>query len=234
MRTGTAAAKHRLMELTTSPHPTSATDATERTSRARVGVGAVGAVSLGGLCGLAWASGLRGFMAQVTTESSNVTWTGTFAFILVPGLVAGSLLGWAGHLRQTSLSSRGRWLVLSPFVLSVSLLADLLRTGTALQGGIGGGTLGVPALGVIGGYALAGRRGWARVVCGLLAVSVVPIWAQTATEVGGETLGLTTATGLWVALYYWTFLAILMVGCAVPLQIGRAGTRQASLAGVRP
>ncbi|WP_404382936.1 hypothetical protein LL946_17405 [Knoellia locipacati] len=219
------------MELITSARPTSAPDGD---ARARVGVNAVGSVALGGLCGLAWACGLRGFMAQVTTEPSNVTWTGTFVFILVPGLVTGLLLGWAGHLRHTSLNSRGRWLVLSPFVFAVSPLTDLVRTGATLQGGMGGGTLAVPAIGIVGGYALAGRRGWARVVCGLVALSVIPIWSLTATDVGGEALGLTGARGLWVALHYWTFLAILMVGCAVPLRIGRALPPEPSIAGGRP
>ncbi|MEO7268614.1 MAG: hypothetical protein ABIW49_05350 [Knoellia sp.] len=219
------------MELIISARRTSATD---EDPRARVGVHTVGSVALGGLCGLAWASGLRGFMAQVTTEPSNVTWTGTFALILVPGLVTGSLLGWAGHLRHTSSSSRGRWLVLSPFVFAVSPLIDLVRTGAALQGGIGGGTLAVPAIGMIGGYAIAGRRGWARAVCGLVALSVIPLWSLTATDVGGETLGLTGARGLWVALYYWTFLAVLMVACAIPLRIGRPRLPEPSIAGVRP
>ena len=231
MRTGTARANDHGMELITSAGPTSATD---RDPRARVRSHAVSSIALGGLCGLAWACGLRGFMAQVTTEQSNVTWTGTFVFILVPGLVTGLLLGWAGHLRQTSLNSRGRWLVLSPFVFALSPLTDLVRTGATLQGGIGGGTLAVPAIGTIGGYAIAGRRGWARVICGVVALSVIPIWALTATEVGGETLGLTGASGLWVALYYWTFLATLMVGCAVPLRIGQGPPPERSIAGVRP
>ena len=231
MRTGTAGANHHGMELITSARPSKATEADSRT---RFGGHALGSIALGGLCGLAWACGLRGFMAQVTTEPSNVTWTGTFAFILAPGLVTGSLLGWAGHLRQTSSSSRGRWLVLSPFVFAVSPLADLVRTGAALQGGIGGGTLAVPAFGLVGGYAIAGRRGWARVVCGLVALSVIPIWSLTATDIGGETLGLTWARGLWVAFYYWTFLAILMVACAIPLRIGRPRLPEPTIAGVRP
>src|ERR1022692_3601269 len=37
------------------------------------------------LCGLAWAAGLRGFMAQVAGSGSEVEWAGTFALILAPG-----------------------------------------------------------------------------------------------------------------------------------------------------
>ena len=47
---------------------------------------------LGAVAGLAWAAGLRGFMAQVTPESS-VHWIGTFCYIMAPGLAMGGLLG---------------------------------------------------------------------------------------------------------------------------------------------
>ena len=42
----------------------------------------------GGLCGLAWAAGLRGFMTQITDESS-VSWSGTFGYVLVPASRSG-------------------------------------------------------------------------------------------------------------------------------------------------
>ena len=38
----------------------------------------------GGICGLAWACGLRGFMAQVAGPQSEVTWSWTFGWILNP------------------------------------------------------------------------------------------------------------------------------------------------------
>ena len=41
-------------------------------------------IGLGSLCGLAWAAGLRGFMAQVAGSGSEVEWAGTFAWILAP------------------------------------------------------------------------------------------------------------------------------------------------------
>jgi hypothetical protein len=175
--------------------------------------------ALGALGGLTWGCGLRGFMTQVTTDPSVVTWSGTFAWILVPALVTGLLLGWAEHLRRTASDPRWRWLVLSPFVFALILVVDLVRDGTTLQGGVGGGTVGVPAFGVIGAYAMAGRRSWLRATCGLVACSAIPIWALTATGVGGPSLGLDQPKGLWVALYYWTFLAVLMLACTIPLRI---------------
>ncbi len=176
--------------------------------------------ALGALGGLAWGCGLRGFMTQVTKDPSVVTWSGTFAWILAPSVVTGLLLGLAEHLRRTSSASRWRWLVLSPFVFASVLVVDVFRHGATLQGGVGGGTVGVPAFGVIGAYAIAGRRPWLRATCGLIAIAVVPIWGLTATGIGGPSLGLDQPEGLWVALYYWTFLAVLMIACAIPLRIG--------------
>jgi hypothetical protein len=56
---------------------------------------------VGGLCGLAWAAGLRGFMAQIVGSASGVDWAGTFGWILVPGIGVGVLLGWAEQLRTS-------------------------------------------------------------------------------------------------------------------------------------
>jgi len=41
---------------------------------------------VGGVCGLAWASALRGFMAEVAGPETGVHWMGTFGWILAPGL----------------------------------------------------------------------------------------------------------------------------------------------------
>jgi hypothetical protein len=183
-------------------------------------------LATGALLGLAWACGLRGFMTQVTTDPSTVTWAGTFAWVLAPGVVTGMLLGWADHLRRTTARPAARWLVLAPFVFATVLLVDVVSNGSTLQGGVGGGTLGVPAYGVIGACALAGRRTWVRVPCGLIALSAIPIWALTATGIGGPSLSLSDPKGLWIALYYWTFLALLMIGCAIPLRIGRTATEE--------
>jgi ABC-type iron transport system FetAB permease component len=49
-------------------------------------------VLLGALLGLAWAAGLRGYMTQLTDEST-VDWFGTFGLVLLPGVVTGALLG---------------------------------------------------------------------------------------------------------------------------------------------
>lgn len=178
-------------------------------------------LAIGGVCGLAWAAGLRGFMSQVVGEQgSTVTWMGTFAWVLAPGVGTGLLLGWAAHRVKTG-APRGRALVFAPLLFAAVLVPPILRRDFDgfFAGGVGGGTIGVPAIAIIGAYAIGGRRPWRRILCGLLALSPIPIWALTAEGFGGASLGLDEPLGLWVALYYWSFLAVLMLGCSIPLQI---------------
>ena len=61
---------------------------------------------VGGLCGLTWAAGLRGWMAQLVWPASSYTWL-TVVLIMLPGLVIGLLLGWAA-VTMTPLSRRPR------------------------------------------------------------------------------------------------------------------------------
>lgn len=191
-------------------------------------------IALGALTGFAWAAGLRGFMAQVMTrDGSSVTWSGTFLWILAPGLVAGGLLGWAAYLCRHGGPRRARWLALSPFVFAAPLVPPLVTLDVEgfLVNGIGGGTIGVPAAALAGGYALAGRRTWLRALASLLPLASIPIWAATASTIGGPELGLDTSRGLWVALYYWSLLAVFALACAIPLRItpeGRVGEAASS------
>src|SRR5207342_2926450 len=121
------------------------------------GGGAAPLIAIGAVAGLAWATSLRGFMAQVAGAESAVTWSGTFFWILLPGVLCGGLLGWAEHLRRTGGRRRWRWLVLSPLLFTSVLLPGLLDPKSFLQGGIGGGAIGLPVIGILGGYALCGR-----------------------------------------------------------------------------
>ena len=181
-------------------------------TRARVSL-----LLLGALVGLAWACGLRGFMAEVAGDDSGVSWGMTFGYVLLPGVVTGLLLGWAEHLR-TSGGRRGwRWLALAPLTFTAVLFSEgPLGFLGILEDGLGGGAIGVPLYGIVGGYALSGRGPlWARVVCGLLAFTVVPIWALTVTSFAAH-LALDTPRGAWVAVHYYSLMLILMLGCSIP------------------
>ena len=171
----------------------------------------------GGLCGLAWAAGLRGFMVQITDESS-VSWSGTFGFVLVPGLAIGMILGWAEHVRRTGGRRGWRWLALSPLLFAAVLFSEgPLEVLGIFEDGLGGGALGVPLYAMAGGFALSGRGpGWARALCGGLALTAIPIWALTAESIGGPDIAVTTPRGLWVAIYYYSFLAVFSLAAAIP------------------
>ena len=195
--------------------------ATQTTESARVAADrshGMSLVLLGGLFGLAWAAGLRGFMAQIVHDDSSVSWSGTFGYILLPGLVIGLLLGWAEHLRRTGGRRHWRWLALTPLLFSSIVFSEgPLGVLGIFEDGLGGGAIGVPLYAMAGGYAISGRgpRG-ARLACGALAVTAIPIWALTVESFAGADLGVTTPRGLWVAVYYYSFLAVFMIAAAIP------------------
>ena len=178
---------------------------------------AAGLVALGGLCGLTWAAGLRGLMALVAGADHNTTWVGTFGWLLLPATVTGALLGWAEHLRRTGGRRHWRWLACAPLTFLALFVPGLVDPGSLLEGGIGGGALALPLMGMAGGYALSGRGPvWTRGLAALPPLSTVPIWALTATDVGGSQFALTTPFGAWAALYLWSFVAVLSLACAIP------------------
>jgi hypothetical protein len=188
-----------------------------RRQPARHGGGPTMTLLVGGLCGLAWAAGLRGFMAQIAGSESTVDWAGTFGWILVPGILVGVLLGWAEHLRRSGGRRGWRWLALSPLLFSAILFSRPLDMLSIFEDGLGGGAIGVPLYGMLGGYVLSGRGPrWARILCGAVAITTIPIWVLTVTSFAGPGYALDTPRGAWVAAYYWSFLAVLALACAIP------------------
>jgi hypothetical protein len=174
-------------------------------------------VAIGAVCGLAWACELRGFMAQVAGRDSEVTWLGTFGWILLPGVITGGLLAYAEHLRRTGGRRHWRWLALSPLALCALFFSDPLNMGTFITSGIGGAALGVALAGIAGGYALSGRGPlWSRLTCALLPLSFIPSWSLTAGGSGAFSLALTTPRGAWAALSLWSSVAVLALGCSIP------------------
>jgi hypothetical protein len=47
------------------------------------------------------------------------------------------------------------------------------------------------------------------------AAAVVPIWALTVVSFAGPDLALTTARGLWVALYDDSYMALFAMACSI-------------------
>jgi hypothetical protein len=81
----------------------------------------------GGVCGLAWAGALRAYMVELVGHESVFTWGGTFGAILLPGALAGGLIGWAEYRRRTGRRRGQAWLILAPlpFVIAPMLLPGL-------------------------------------------------------------------------------------------------------------
>ena len=105
----------------------------------------------------------------------------------------------------------------APLLLASVLFSAPGDMAAMLADGIGGGAIGVPLFGMAGGFALSGRGPtWGRVASGVFALAPVPIWASTVTGFGGPGLAVTTPRGAWVALFFWSFLAVLALGCAIP------------------
>jgi hypothetical protein len=161
-------------------------------------------------------------MAELAGSESGVGWYGTFAQILLPGVIAGVLLGWAEYIRRTGGRRGWRWLAVAPLAfpafvfVSPEVIAAVLSGQPLLGGGIGGGAIAVPLFGMAGGYALSGRGPrWARILLGVVALIPIPAWAF-ASSLFGSAFALTSPRGAWVALFFYSFIATLALACSIP------------------
>ena len=164
---------------------------------------------VGGLCGLAWAAGLRGWMAQLAAGGSNVTWL-TLVLVLLPGTIIGALLGWSAYLRSKGVRG-SRWLVFSPVLFASALLDPEILYGL-ITDGTGAGALIVIATTLSIGYVLSRHR-WSirRTACAVVAaLGLLLIGAM-----GGMAAPMSTARGAWVSLY--GFVLVLLFGLAAVL-----------------
>jgi hypothetical protein len=156
-------------------------------------------------------------MAQIAGDDSSVRWDLTFGWLLLPGAIVGGLLGWAEHRRLLGVEAGRRWFVASPLILGAVLFSDPTDPAGPLRDGVGGGAIALPLFGMLGGYALAGRgRRWTRYVAAVPPLSPVLIWAVVATDVGGAEMALDTPRGAWVAVYFYSYIAVLAFACSIP------------------
>jgi hypothetical protein len=179
--------------------------------------------ALGVLLGFVWASGLRGWMMQLAGPDSTVTWTGTFAAVLLPGAVVGGLLGWAEHLRRTGSRRPWRWLALAPLLFPVAALSLPGAISRLLATGTGGAALGITLFGMLGGASMSGRGPrWLRLVGGAAAFWLVP--AVFLGPPMRPELDPATPLGAWSAATFSALFVALALACAIPLRRA-AGTR---------
>jgi len=172
-------------------------------------------------------------MAELAGSGSTVAWYGTFVQILLPGVIAGVLLGWAEHIRWTRDRPRRQWLAVAPlaFTVAVFISPDVFRAVVngrpLLSGGIGGGAIAVPLFGMAGGYVLSGRGPlWSRVGLGVVATAPLPAWALASPTFGPQFV-LTAPRGAWLAILFYSFMATLYLACAIPHRPVPPGESQA-------
>jgi len=182
----------------------------------------VGPVLVGAVCGLAWAAALRAYMAELNGLVSEVDGVGTFVGVLLPGVLVGAGLG-AAAVQPRTARTRLRWLAACPLLFAIVPLAFPGALVTLLTTGLGGGAVAVALGGIAGGYALGGRRLWARIVCGILAVALLAGIVATVPRVGGPRLSLTDPRGAWVACLVGALLVVLMIAASLPFRRLRAG-----------
>ncbi len=162
-------------------------------------------VLVGVVCGLAWGSGMRGFMAAAAGADgpSQVSWLGTFAIILPISAVVGGLLGWAEHLRRTGDPRRLRRTRFAPLLFTVDP-ASLVVT--------------LPAL--AGGYALSGRgsrrKRWILGGCALLPV---PTFFAAVAISDGNLQAFGTPQTVWITVLLFSLLAVLTAACVIPQRL---------------
>lgn len=188
-------------------------------SPSRDNAAVVRAALIGSVCGLAWACGLRAYMAEINSALSAVTWGGTFVGILLPGVVAGAALGAATVL---PLKGRGRTALrccaAAPLALMVLPMALPGQLVALLTTGLGGGAVGVALAGIAGGYAVGGRRPWARIATGLAWLTVAGGVVATVPTIGGPELAVTEPRGAWVMLLTGSLMVLLGLAASIPFR----------------
>jgi hypothetical protein len=177
----------------------------------------VGPVLVGAVCGLAWAAALRAYMAELIGLLSEVDAAATFIGVLLPGVLIGACLGAASALPDTA-RARLRWLAASPLLFAIAPLTFPGALIALLTTGVGGGASAVAVGGIAGGYALGGRRLWARILCGVVAVASIAGIVASVPLVGGPRLALTEPRGAWLACLAGALLMVLMVAASVPFR----------------
>ncbi|ASD21805.1 hypothetical protein B7495_06600 [Cryobacterium sp. LW097] len=176
-------------------------------------------IVIGAICGIAWAAGFRAYMVELVGIASTFEWDGTFGAILLPGALAGALLGWAEALRRSGGARGWRWLALAPLAFAV---APLLRPGAVVElvtTGIGGAAVGVALIGIGGGYAISGRgRLWGRIVAGVLSGAALAAIALMPAAIGGARLTVTEPRGAWVSVLAGSLLLVLVLASSIPFR----------------
>ncbi len=173
-------------------------------------------VLLGAVGGLAWSAALRSYMAELVGSQSRIDWVGTFAQILLPGVLIGALLGLAEYFRRTGGRRGWRWLAASPILFPIAPLLTPGALGALLTTGIGGGALAVALVGILGGFAVSGRGPlWGRILAGVPALALTGGGAYAYFGFEHRDFRIFGAQGVWVGLLFASLMVVFAFACSV-------------------
>ena len=174
------------------------------------------AIAVGAVGGLAWAASLRAYMAELAGSATGMEWVGTFAQILLPGVLIGALLGLAEFFRRTGGRRGWRWLAAAPALFAIAPQLTPEAFIALVTTGIGGGAISVALIGIGGGYALSGRGPlWARIVTGVLA-AVLTIGSAAVAFFLPLTARSVEPRAVWVALLFASLMVVFALACSIP------------------
>ncbi|WP_353826953.1 hypothetical protein [Agromyces sp. SYSU T0242] len=177
------------------------------------------AMVVGAVCGIAWAAAFRGWMAAIAGGASAFGWSGTFLAVLLPGAVAGALLGLAEAVRRRGGRRHWRWLALAPLAFAVAPLVLPGAIAALFTQALGTGAIAVPLAAMAGGFALSGRGSlWLRIPLGVLALAFAGALVATTAVVGGVRYSLDQPRGAWAATLAVSAFAVLAMAASIPFR----------------
>jgi hypothetical protein len=176
-------------------------------------------VLVGAVCGLAWAAAFRAWMAEIAGGASRVDWYGTFVGVLAAGVIVGALLGLAEHFRRTGGCRHWRWLALAPLAFAILPMTAPGALLTLVTEGLGGGAIGVALAAIAGGFAISGLGPlWARILCGVIALSMIAGVVLATPAVGGIRFALDQPRGAWAATLGAACVVVLCLATSIPFR----------------
>jgi hypothetical protein len=175
-------------------------------------------ILVGAGLGLAWGAGWRGWMAAFAGSASTFSWSGTFAGVLLPSTLVGAALGWAEQARQSGAPVRYRWTALTPLLFVAFPAMTQADFVARLQTGLGTGAIGTALIGMLGGYAVAGRgpRGFVRAARLMMAALIIAAIIGSLFGSPDPSQAATTPRGAYLVLAFGAFSALLAWACAIP------------------
>lgn len=180
----------------------------------------------GAFLGFAWGASLRAWMslfALLQGDRPHYSWSGTFGGILLPVTLMGAILGGAVYAAKASQRKHWQWSLISPLMLVLIpalVLSDFIQS--LVTTGLGGGTIFVALIGMIGGYALSGLGPrWLRWLAG--AVSFLAIFATGIAffALNGFPAVKFSANNAFLGLLFVTLMILLVAGVSAPFQYWR-------------